>query len=159
MELASQVLEHEHREIDDGLAEFREGLESGSWNRRAFASAAGELRDHIYVEEVVLFPWLRQGGLVAPIMVMLREHGEIWRALDELEQLIDSAQDVEAAKAAYDRLVGVIEVHNSKEEAILYRATDQVLDGEQAETLRKALDNAAADRPADWVCQAVATGR
>jgi len=159
MELPSQLLEHEHREIDEGLAAFREGLESGAWNRQAFAAAASELRDHIYVEEEVLFPWLRKGGLVAPIMVMLREHGEIWRALDDLDRFIEAGQDVEAARAVYDRLAAVLEAHNAKEEAILYRVTDQVLDGEQAETLRKALDSASTDRPPDWVCQAVAAGR
>ena len=44
--------------------------------------AMESLRRHIFLEEQLLFPPLREAGMIAPVLVMLREHGEIWQSLD-----------------------------------------------------------------------------
>jgi regulator of cell morphogenesis and NO signaling len=82
--------------------------------------AMGALRRHIFLEEAFLFPPLREAGLVAPVFVMLREHGEIWDSLDATAAQVGG----DAAERTVDErcrtLLGQLERHNSKEEPILY---------------------------------------
>src|SRR5690349_23205860 len=82
------ALEHEHHEIDAGIAAFT----AAPWDRQPLARAASGLRRHIYLEEEFLFPLLREAEprLAAPLFVMLREHAQIWGTLDSLERAADA---------------------------------------------------------------------
>ena len=79
------ALEREHQEIDAGLGAFVDGLDNGELLGAEFNRAADALRRHIYLEEEFLFPPLRAAGMLPPVLVMLREHGAIWRTLQGLE--------------------------------------------------------------------------
>ena len=80
------ALEHEHREIDEGIETFTSGRANGAaYSRPSTRAIRDALRRHIYLEEEFLFPPLRVAGMIAPIFVMLREHGEMWKTLDALE--------------------------------------------------------------------------
>ena len=147
------ALEREHRDIDQGLAQFTEGLNRGEWLAASLDTAAAALRRHIYLEEEILFPPLRETGLVAPVAVMLREHGEIWRALDELQQAVDGRTDSAIAQRAYGELEYLLEAHNEKEEQILYPQADLVLDEPTGVRLRDFLAHGIL--PAGWVCERV----
>src|SRR5690606_10542940 len=100
----------------------------------------------------MFFPPLRQTGLVAPVMVMLREHGEIWRALEEVERHAEAQTDRVSTLRAYEALAEVLEQHNMKEERILYPQADTALDDEATTRLREFLDSGAL--PEGWVCEA-----
>ena len=93
-------------------------------------------------------PWL---ACLGPVLVMLREHGEIWALLDALDT--DVAAGTSAARLAqtFAQLEEALEQHNLKEERILYPAGDQVLDATVAEAVRGALSDGL--MPADWVCE------
>lgn len=67
------LLEEEHHSIDQDIMRFG----SGAMPVEEFRRSMDRLRRHIYVEEAMMFPQLREAGLVMPIMVMEREHGEI----------------------------------------------------------------------------------
>ncbi|MGH3302292.1 MAG: hypothetical protein ACRDOK_11535 [Streptosporangiaceae bacterium] len=69
------ALEHEHHEVDAGIAAFT----AAPWDRQPLARAIGALRRHIYLGEEFLFPLLHEAepGLAAPVFVMLREHAQI----------------------------------------------------------------------------------
>ena len=86
------ALQQEHHQIDAGLEAFVHGLGSGELRRDEFTRAADALRRHIYLEEAFLFPPIRDAGLVPPILVMLREHGTIWQALDALDEDVDALE-------------------------------------------------------------------
>lgn len=101
----SAALEREHHEIDAGLEAFLDGLDSGEVRRDELTRAADALRRHIYLEEEILFPPIRDAGLVPPILVMLREHGEIWQTLDALEEAVSESR-VDTAGAAVGSAVG-----------------------------------------------------
>lgn len=58
----ADVLEAEHHEIDAGIHAFLGGADDG---RDRLAAVFEELRRHIYLEEVYLFPPLTEAGLVA----------------------------------------------------------------------------------------------
>lgn len=79
------ALEREHHEIDRGIEAFLTGQGEGHARIEPLREAINALRRHIFLEEAFLFPPLGDAGLVAPIFVMLREHGEIWNSLDALD--------------------------------------------------------------------------
>ncbi|MQA00664.1 MAG: hemerythrin domain-containing protein [Dehalococcoidia bacterium] len=147
------VLEREHRDIDEGLTRFTEDLARGEWRPEPLEVAARALRRHIYLEEELFFPSLRESGLVAPVMVMLREHGEIWHALDEVERLAAARTDRASTLRAHEELAEVLEHHNMKEERILYPQADTALDDAASERLRDFLETGTL--PEGWVCEAL----
>ncbi len=145
------ALEHEHREIDDGITEFT----AAPGDRQPLTRAIRALRRHIYLEEEILFPLLYQAepGLAAPVFVMLREHAQIWALLNSLEH-----PGGDAGLAPVRQLTSHLLHHNLKEERILYPRADEALPGPEAARLRAFLDSG--ESPAGWVCfQARPRGR
>lgn len=153
----ASALEREHREIDAGLAEFQDGLETGESKEAALRAASSALRRHIFIEEELLFPPLRSAGLYGPVTVMLMEHAEIWRTLDELDALVDSGGDRRAMEQALATLSRLLNEHNEKEEHILYPQADLAT---AADVRQNVLDQVASGSlPAGWVCQHLRPGR
>ncbi|WP_137724137.1 hemerythrin domain-containing protein [Prescottella subtropica] len=138
----SAALTREHHDIDAGIAAFVEGRDVAALTR-----AADALRRHIYLEEEFLFPPLRAAGLMGPVLVMLREHGLIWRALDRVQDAVELGGD---PLPALDELAGLLDRHNTKEEPILYPGADTVLDAAAARQLTGFL--ASGRMPDGWVC-------
>ncbi|AXH98138.1 hemerythrin domain-containing protein [Ornithinimicrobium avium] len=142
------ALEREHHEIDAGLEAFAAGQEAGQPQPEQLARAAAALRRHIYLEEEFLFPPLRAAGLMGPVLVMLREHGEIWRTLDELEQA--AARSGGGATDRCRELLGQLERHNAKEEPIVYPEGDAKLDDATKQRLHGFIEDGT--MPEGWVC-------
>lgn len=148
----AEELEVEHRSIDTRLADFVASLEEGEVRATSYRDSAGELRQHIYLEEQWLFPPLREIGLIPPVLVMLREHGELWGTLETIDRLLDAASpDLDALREAGGRLGEQLDAHNQKEEAIIYRAAVEQLDPQTQESVAMAL--ADETMPARWRCQ------
>ena len=143
------LLEEEHQQIDSGIEAFV-SAENGDDRTGELTTAIQALRRHIYLEEAMVFPSLRAAGMVAPVFVMLREHGEIWRTLDELETGVASGADRTELLTFCAQLTGQLDSHNMKEEQILYPQTDGVLTGEATAELRAFL--ASGELPDGWAC-------
>lgn len=143
----AEALEHEHREIDAGIEAYTSGPTPDS--RAQLLRATAALRRHIYLEEEILFPPLYAAGMVAPLLVMLREHGQIWATLDALERALDS--DPETARGLLRQLTVQLQHHNLKEERIVYPQADHTLPDPVADRLRAFLDSG--ELPAGWVCR------
>lgn len=151
----ADALEREHRDIDAGLEEFHRGLDLGESRVEALRRASRALRRHIYIEEEVLFPPLRAGGMYGPVTVMLMEHAAIWRGLDELEALVDAGgEDRAAIDRAMASLSQVLEEHNSKEELIVYPQADVTPNEEVRRQVIDLLERG--ELPEGWVCQRLA---
>lgn len=150
-----QHLEDDHHRIDDAFEAFAQSLDGPVVDRTSFDTAAQALRHHIYVEEELHFPALKSGGLLAPVLVMLREHGMIWDLLDAITRALDDA-DPETVRATWPQLATVLAQHNSKEEQILYPAGDQHLAPNEADQVLSTLR--AGTTPPGWVCE-MATSR
>ncbi|HZY75614.1 MAG TPA: hemerythrin domain-containing protein [Jatrophihabitantaceae bacterium] len=147
-ESLAAALEREHHEIDAGLDSLtRDG---GSPDVQGALRAIAALRRHIYLEEEFLFPPLSGGNLVAPLFVMLREHGQLWRTLDELEAALRASTDPAAVRECCSRLAVQLLHHNVKEERVIYPAADESLPPDIAARLRELLDTGAL--PDGWVC-------
>lgn len=141
-------LEAEHRSIDALLEQFVSGLDQ-EVRPELFRDSSRELRQHIYVEEAHLFPPLRAVGMIPPVLVMLREHGELWDVLETVDRLLaDDQPDIPSLRRECDRLTGLLEAHNMKEEQILYPAADETLATEDLEQVATSLVDG--DLPDGW---------
>lgn len=164
MESLSTALTREHRTIDAGIETFVAGLDGGVVDPRPLLTAVEALRRHIYLEEVFLFPPIREAGLVMPVLVMLREHGALWRLMDTLTEILDGTAPVptddQHDDPADDRLLPLcrellaqLEQHNSKEEPVIYPHADSDLTDDAAAALAAFLR--AGSLPSEWTCEAV----
>lgn len=148
----AEDLHAEHRSIDARLEEFVSGLDH-QVRAGLFREFARELRQHIYVEELHLFPPLRAAGIIPPVLVMLREHGQMWTVLDEIDRQLDGGDVVELRRLC-EILIGMLGAHNDKEEAILYSAAVEVLDRQTQEDIANALVDESL--PEGWRCEMAA---
>lgn len=157
--LATALL-HEHHDIDAGIEEFTARAASAAEGSLAewvepLLRAMTALRRHIYLEEVIVFPRLRTGPLMMAIMVMIREHGELWRAMDALDSRLAApvaeAEDREALTAACRDMLSLLDEHNMKEEPVIYPHIDGDLDGPTQRQLSAFL--AEGEMPEGWVCE------
>lgn len=143
----------EHHEIDAAIAEYLGSQEPDRQQRATpLARAIEALRRHIYLEEEIVFPHLPPGPLMMPLMVMRREHGELWRRMDALsEHLQSSDTGADDLDASCRELLDLLESHNSKEEPVIYPHLDADLDdGERAKVRALLVDG---ELPTGWVCQ------
>ena len=151
VESLAAALEREHREIDAGIEAFTAAPRSpGGRDPRPLKEAIRALRRHIYLEEEFLFPPLSEAGLMAPVLVMLREHGQMWTTLGALEADLDAGAG-DSALVLCRRLTVQLLHHNLKEEKILYTQADGVLTAPATERLRALIDSG--DLPEGWVCR------
>jgi iron-sulfur cluster repair protein YtfE (RIC family) len=152
--LLSVVLECEHHEIDCGVATFIEKLDGGCVDADPLCAALEALRRHIYLEETFLFPPIREAGLIMPIAVMMREHGQLWHTMDALVGLLGDAANREPLREPCHRLLGPLEQHNSKEEPIIYPHADSDLPPQVRAELTRFIE--VGRIPDGWVCQQAA---
>ncbi len=145
------ALEKEHEDIDAGIEAFTTGLAGGTPPVDTMLAALAAHRRHIYLEETMLFPPLRAGGLFAAILVMLREHGQMWTIMDELEPLVREGGTDPAVPGLCEKFVTLIAAHNLKEEATIYAKADEVLNAPATEELRAFM--ASGTMPEGWVCE------
>ena len=151
-----QVLEQDHHVIDEYFAVFARSLEAaanetGALDALALETGVRALRHHIYVEEEFHFPPLRAGGLMGPLMVMLREHGELWGLLDRLQlEVADDAPTTDVFQT-WGHVSTLLDAHNMKEEQIIYPGGDQILDAATSADVVEALHDG--QLPDGWVCQ------
>lgn len=149
------ALEREHREIDAGIEGFSSEQLSAEERRESLQRAIDALRRHIYLEEEFLFPPM-QADLAIPTMVMLREHGEIWRSLDQIEAQLDGDDSREAVGQACSRLLIMLASHNGKEEPIFYAAADATLSADGSAELKNLIDSG--QMPLGWTCKQAGLG-
>lgn len=146
-ETLAAALEREHREIDRAVEAF---LGNGNGRIESLKEAMQALRRHIFLEEEFLFPPLRDAGFVAPVMVMVREHGELWRTMESIESELGGKAAESGVAGQCKVLLALLERHNSKEEPILYPHADSVLGAPASAELRGFL--VSGRMPDGWVC-------
>lgn len=147
----SIALQREHQEIDSEIKTFIEKLERGSVQPEPLTAALKALRRHIYLEEVFLFPPIREAGMAMPIFVMMREHGELWRTVDALTDLLADGKDRRRLGDTCRQLLDQLDRHNSKEEPVIYPHADTDLPPQTSAELTRFI--AAGRTPEGWVCR------
>ncbi len=147
----SAELTREHHEIDDALRDFIGKLDCGSVQRELLTGTLDALRRHIYLEEVFLFPPLREAGIVMPIFVMMREHGQLWHTMGALTDLLADGNDDQRLRDACTQLLDQLHQHNSKEEPVIYPSADTDLPPQTSAELTRFIETGRT--PDQWVCQ------
>lgn len=147
----STALKQEHHEIDSEIETFIEKLECGSVQPELLTAALEALRRHIYLEEVFLFPPIREAGMVMPIFVMMREHGELWRTIDALTDLLADGKDRRRLGDTCRQLLDQLDQHNSKEEPVIYPHADTDLPPQISAELTRFIETGRT--PDGWVCR------
>jgi iron-sulfur cluster repair protein YtfE (RIC family) len=145
-----RALEQEHREIDGILERCVDGPVLSADDRAELRRAVEELRRHIYAEEELLFPALREAGIIGPILVMLREHGQMWPILDRLDLGLSEQIDSAVLRADCRALLALSQLHNPKEEQILYPELDRVVGADAGADVHELLETGRV--PTDWTC-------
>lgn len=143
----SSVLAGEHTAIDEGIVAFTENPLSPA-AVDGLRDAVAMLRRHIYLEEARIFPGLRDQGLFAALMVMLREHGQMWQTLDRIDATL--ADGIDGVPLLCRELLVQLQHHNLKEERVIYPQADQRLDAQEAAHLVAFLRGGTL--PDGWVC-------
>ena len=144
--LPSQLLAIQHRRIDAGI----KGVVDGTGQLPALAESLALLRLHLYVEEGLLFPPLVNSGLGMPVFVMKREHGLMWPLLETLAGACAASAPVASLHDTARELFQLLQMHNPKEEQIVYTAADRLAAGDDGEKLVQAIE--AARLPDAWAC-------
>lgn len=152
IETIAAALEREHRDIDGGIEAFSAALATGSSQTGPLNRAMEGLRRHIYLEEQFLFPPLREAGMVGPLFVMVREHGQLWNTMQALDAALAENEAGESVAGLCEQLIAQLQAHNSKEEPIVYPQADAVLTPDATAHLRAFLHSG--ELPDGWVCQA-----
>lgn len=142
------ALEAEHRDIDGGIETFLEQASEELGSTEELRRSLAGLRRHIYLEEEFLFPPLKSAGLMGPIFVMEREHGALWKAMDEVDGLI-AENDGTAVHKACTHMLEVLAKHNAMEEKVIYAQADELLDQSAGRKLLEFMESGSA--PAGWV--------
>lgn len=146
----------EHHQIDDGIEEYLRSEEDFPQRTVPLLRAMESLRRHIYLEEEIVFPHLPAGPLLMPLMVMHREHGELWRRMDDLaERLQEPDSSSDELSSACGELLSLLERHNAKEEPIIYPHLDADLDEAERVRVRDLLS--AGTLPEGWVAREART--
>lgn len=140
----------EHQAIDLGIEQCLASINSPEPDIAALAEALELLRRHIYLEEEYLFPPIKAAGVVMPILVMLKEHAQMWHAMEQIDSMI-STGNIGGLREASSELLALLEAHNAKEEPIIYPHTDTDLDETARAQLADLINNS--ELPAGWVCQ------
>jgi hypothetical protein len=65
--------------------------------------------------------------MLMPIFVMMREHGQLWRTMDTLTDLLADGTDTRALGDTCGQLMDQLHQHNSKEEPIISSRADSDL--------------------------------
>ena len=131
----AEYLGRDHDAIDVILADALRMAEDGETERaeHTFAEFADGLRRHIAIEEELLFPVFdrrhgfggcgRPGG---PSSVMVLEHRSIQNALAECQHALASLGKIDF-REPFAHLRQLVEMHNVKEEQVLYPIIDRAL--------------------------------
>lgn len=145
--LPSRILAIQHRRIDEGV----HGIVDADGDVAALGNAIDLLRLHLYIEEQVLFPPLVNAGLAMPVFVMKREHGEMWPLMQTLAAACAAQASAESLHDTARRLFQLLQIHNPKEEQIVYTAADRLAARPAGASLAAALE--AAKLPDGWTCE------
>jgi iron-sulfur cluster repair protein YtfE (RIC family) len=142
----SQLLANQHRQIDTGI----KGIVDGGGDAAALASSLALLRLHLYVEEAILFPPLVKSGLTMPVFVMKREHGQMWPLLESLAAAGANGAPAGTLRDDCRRLYQLLQMHNPKEESIVYSTLDRLQAQHPGESFAASV--AAVQPPDGWRC-------
>ena len=139
----AEVLTLDHCRCDALFAKLEHSAHKGEWSRLAqdFEAFQGALEQHFQAEENEIFPALTAANAMwrPPTDVMRHEHQEMRALVEDLIQAM-SREDAESFSAIAETLLFTRQVHNAKEENVLYRMIDDALGPRDMKRLKQIED-------------------
>ncbi|MBK1673404.1 hypothetical protein CKO35_08790 [Ectothiorhodospira shaposhnikovii] len=138
METIQDFFTTDHRECDYRLADLEFAIADGDWEAAdaGFREFHHDMERHLQREETLLFPAIESvsGGTMGPTEVMRREHDQM-RALMEEIRIAKDQRDENTTLGVIETLMTMIQLHNVKEEQILYPMADRFLQTQRGELM------------------------
>ena len=135
-----QFMGGDHRHCDDLFYAAEEAARAGDADacRAAFASFDRSVRQHLDVEEQLLFPRFEDatGMRMGPTVVMRGEHDEFRELLLQMQQQLDQ-DDLQGFLGNADTFLILMQQHNLKEENVLYPMMDQALAAQREQLINE----------------------
>lgn len=148
-----RLLTAQHREIDQGISEIREGTGDVQKLRRATEL----LGWHQYVEEEILFPAITEKNLEMPIYILEYEHGQMWPFLARLSETCRKEETPDdTTRDDCRKLLKLFQTHDPKEEDLIYVAADRMAASDPQGGLLAEINSAQV--PEGWLCMAQREG-
>jgi hemerythrin-like domain-containing protein len=144
-----QFFQHAHHRVEGWLMSFRDGLEKGTIDQSLLELAAASIRQHMYVEEELLFPRAEE-RLAEPIADLLDDHGYLSDLIEGLRVLLGQKAELAQIRKATARSMNFLAAHSAKEDMGVY--PDLMLHIGQAATLSLLKKADATEPPTEWVC-------
>ncbi|MBU6460611.1 MAG: hemerythrin domain-containing protein [Proteobacteria bacterium] len=133
-------LGQDHRHIDERWSVLRQDMQAGLRQNalKGLNQIVCQLSCHIEAEEQILFPAFerRQGSGSGPTAVMRLEHERIRAALEQMRQMLETADPLTGDEAVFSAFSELMGQHNAKEEHILYPLCDALLGPEKEDILQ-----------------------
>jgi len=138
MTTISDFLIPDHHFCDGLFATTEAEVAKGDWGSAfaGFSHFHKSMKHHFAMEEEVMFPAFenRTGITQGPTSMMRNEHCQMTDLLSQLADAVE-VKDRESFLGDADTLLILIQQHNLKEEQMLYRMADQVLEGQLDEVV------------------------
>jgi len=132
----------DHGRLSVLLADVTAEVDAGRLEaaRQAYRRWEQAFTRHLRIEEELLFPLFeaRAGIVAGPTETMREEHREARRAASMMRESL-GRRDVETYREALQFLRSILPGHTSKEERLLYPATDGLLTEEQRQAVSERL--------------------
>ncbi|CAM5221536.1 hypothetical protein CDEF62S_05702 [Castellaniella defragrans] len=112
------------------------------------------LHRHIYIEEVILFPALARADLALTMLISMMEigHAYMWPMISGLVTGTGPGIPFEDIRKTCTALDELLQLHNTREERVLYRAADRMTASSAGDhPLVRAIREA--EMPAGWTCE------
>jgi hemerythrin-like domain-containing protein len=144
-----QFFQHAHHRAEGFLMDFQEELEQGKVEGALLERAAQSVRQHMYVEEELLFP-LVESTLAEPIADLRDDHGRITDLMAAVEALAREGAAASRLGEETARLTSVLAAHSAKEDMGVY--PDIVARLGPARTQAVLGESDGIEPPAGWAC-------
>lgn len=140
--MIKMLMTADHRKCDEPFGMIEELAAAGKFEEMTplFKVWKQKNLNHFDLEETILFPETEKGigHRLPPVAVMLAEHTQIIRILDDMEKAVANKDKNEFLGLA-DTCMIMIQQHNMKEEQILYTIVENAVP--MTEELKRAMED------------------
>jgi hemerythrin-like domain-containing protein len=139
MDTICEYLRFDHKRCDDLFAQAETSIAQRNWKNALehFRQFHDALRQHIRMEEKVLFPTFEQTipGSSGPVGMLRMEHRQIHGIVSRMSEAIDRFDAVDYVLHA-ETLTLLMQQHTMKEEDMLYPLLDKALAAKRSNIIR-----------------------
>lgn len=136
---AIELLESQHRDVEETFAEIESSDESES-KMRSFEKLADSLAIHAAIEEHQFYPAVKAKGPTDLVLESLEEHLAVKRVIADIMKI---EPDDESFDAKVKVLKELVQAHVDEEESELFPQVEKLFEGDQLDELGEQMESEA----------------